>query len=235
MEAVGAAASLVGIADFALTVGETIWKIRKLWVEVQEAPDTIKSLQREISMLEKVLPGVNPNSDAEHVASHCREALGDLQNLVKDLSSEIDSGKRRRRGLAKLKVLLKKGDVEKFQCSLDRALNSMQIALASFQATQASLQSTQLDMVCIQMVQLTTLVQQQAVAMDEMRMKALRDKQQAAEYLQKEGEDDMPNKARYSLRKRGRIPELPWVEPSSSGYAILRSSRSKTSSICKLL
>lgn len=40
-ELLGTVASGIGVAEFALTVGESMSKLRRLWENVQEAPETI--------------------------------------------------------------------------------------------------------------------------------------------------------------------------------------------------
>lgn len=94
-------------------------------------------------------PAPNP------VTEYCREALDELRDLVEDLSNEIESSKKRGRRLAKLKTVLNKGHIDKFQRKLDKALHLLQFSLSSSQVAQASSHSTQLNTVLAQLGQLT--------------------------------------------------------------------------------
>lgn len=130
MEAIGATTSIIGLAEFALTVGKAISRLRRLWVEVQEAPETVRDLKQEVAVIETIFSGLFPSPTStsvrpeplldytptnEKLPAFCREALANLQDLVEDLSSEIESSKKPGRRLAKLKTILKKGNIEKFQ------------------------------------------------------------------------------------------------------------------------
>lgn len=171
-EILGAVASGFGVAEFALTVGESMSKLRRLWKDVQEAPETIATLQREISQLKKILldldngPGATLLAPAGPVpllndqpttpiTAHCREALRDLQSMIDDVSGEISSVKRGKRQLSKLKVVLKKSDIEKFQARLDKALDLLQPALLGLLMKHFGSHSKQLEVVSSQMVCLT--------------------------------------------------------------------------------
>lgn len=172
-EVLGSVASGFGVVEFAPTVGESIPKLRKLWKDIQDAPERIEALRTEAFLLETVLshlddgpgtaiiptPATGPRPvsipTTNLIAAHCRTALQDLHTLVDDLSNEISSAKRGRRVLAKLKVVLKKGDVDKFQKRLDKALGLFQCALSALQASHFGYQSTQLEFPSTTMVQLT--------------------------------------------------------------------------------
>lgn len=171
-EILGAVASGLGVAEFALTVGESMSKLRRLWKDVQEAPETIAALKSEISQLEKilldldngpgptVLPPAGPvpllnDQPTTPITAHCREALRDLQAMIDDVSGEINSVKRRKRHLSKFKIVLKKGDIEKFQARLDKALDLLQPALMSLLMKEFGSHSKQLEVVSSQMVYLT--------------------------------------------------------------------------------
>lgn len=146
-EILGTVASAIAVAEVGLKVGGTVLKLRELWKEVQEVPEKIQDLMREMEIWEPILSEIESNFEVDPTAgsntvtsqpfdssigrmssSFCREALRDLQELVKELSNEISSAKTRKRGIAKVKVLLKKDDLKKSQGRLKRAFRLLQSA-----------------------------------------------------------------------------------------------------------
>lgn len=142
-EVLGTISSALAVAEVGLKVGGTMLKLRELWKEVQGVPETIRDLMREIDIMEPLLADIerdlqddtslDPSSafnpaPGRMSASFCQEPLRELQGLVRDLSAGIGSAKKRKRGIAKVKVLLRKEDLNKFQSRLERAVRLLQSA-----------------------------------------------------------------------------------------------------------
>lgn len=150
-EVLGAVASGLAIAEVGLKVGGTVWKLRRLWQQVHEVPETIQDLMRQIEMMDPILsdheanlaihstaplrhPPVYNAASAIQSAAYCREALGDLRRLVDDLDGAVESEKRSRRTLARMRVMLKKDTIKGFQDRLERAIRLLQWAQVNYLA-----------------------------------------------------------------------------------------------------
>lgn len=146
-EILGTVSSAFAVAEVGVTVGSTLFKLRELWREVQDVPDKIQDLLAQIDIYGPLLadldrqlqvcplpgaivgtPSLFDTSVERKASSYCKEALSDLQDLVEELRSNISSAQRRKRGIAKFKVLLKKDDLNKFQGRLERAFWLLQFA-----------------------------------------------------------------------------------------------------------
>lgn len=120
-----------------------MWKLKKLWQEVHEVPSTIKDLMRQIEMMDPILSGHETNLGVQSIvlpirlstyngapptqsAAYCREALNDLRRLVEDLDGAVESEKRSRRTVARIRVVLKKNAIKGFQERLERAVRLLQ-------------------------------------------------------------------------------------------------------------
>lgn len=148
-EILGAVASGLAVAEVGLKVGGTVWKLKRLWQEVQEVPHTIAFLMKEIEIIEPVLSESEFNFNAQITAfpipsparngtpaalssAYCREALNDLRSLVEDLDGAITSEKKRKRTIARIRVVLKKDTIKGFQDRLERATRLLQSAQVNY-------------------------------------------------------------------------------------------------------
>lgn len=139
-EILGTVSSAIAVAEVGLKVGGTVLKLRRLWEEVQEVPEKIQDLMAQIDIYEPILADAERAFELDPVvgsaiglsqpldksigrtsSSQCREALRDLQQLIEELSGKIESARKGKRTIAKVKVLLKKDDLKKFQRRLKRA------------------------------------------------------------------------------------------------------------------
>lgn len=142
-EVLGAVASGLAVAEVGLKVGGTVWKLKSLWQQVHEVPETMQDLMKQIEMMDPILSdyetnlGVQSASLINHSptrhdsptnlsAAYGREALNNLRRLVEDLGEAIESEKRRRRTLAKMRVMLKNDTIKRFQERLERAIRLLQ-------------------------------------------------------------------------------------------------------------
>lgn len=148
-EILGAVASGLAVAEVGLKVGGTVWKLKRLWQEVHEVPETIAYLMKEIEIIEPVLSEFEGNFNAQIIAfptessayngaptalssAYCREALNDLRSLVEDLDRAVTSEKKRKRTVARIRVVLKEDTIKKFQGRLERATRLLQSAQVNY-------------------------------------------------------------------------------------------------------
>lgn len=162
-EILGTVSSAIAVAEVGLKVGGTLLKLRELWTEVQCVPQKIQDIMRQIDIYEPILADIERHLNAypmtgsdsgtsallnasigTKTSSYCREAFNDLQDLVEDLSRQITSTQRSKRGIGKLKVLLKKDDLKRFQTRLEQAACLLQLAHMSQQSAKLDYQSAQI-------------------------------------------------------------------------------------------
>lgn len=150
-EILGAVASGLAVAEVGLKVGGTVWKLRRLWQQVHEVPETIQDLMRQIEMMDPILSDHEANlgiqsttlprqlpaysaAPAIQSAVYCREALSNLRRLVDDLDGAVESEKRSRRTVARMRVVLKKDTIKGFQDRLERAMRLLQWSQVNYLA-----------------------------------------------------------------------------------------------------
>ncbi|KAH8781190.1 hypothetical protein F5883DRAFT_169007 [Diaporthe sp. PMI_573] len=148
-EVLGAVASGLALAEVGLKVGGTVWKLKMLWQQVHEVPQTIRDLMRQIEIMDPILSDHETYLDVqgagflEHLPTHhgstvtpsaeyCREALNNLRRLVEDLNGAIESEKRSRRTFARMRVVLKKDTIKGFQDRLAMAIELLQLAQVTY-------------------------------------------------------------------------------------------------------
>lgn len=144
-EVLGVFASGVAVAQVAATAGGAVLKLKRLWSEVKDVPDTIQDLMEQIDcidpalwqaeqqMAQNELPPLLWNDDAAvRSAAYCRKALVKLTELVDDLSVQITSSRRFSGKLAAVKVVLKKDELKKLERRLEGAVRMLQAAQQGF-------------------------------------------------------------------------------------------------------
>ncbi|KAI1871865.1 hypothetical protein JX265_005851 [Neoarthrinium moseri] len=134
-------ASGVAVAQVAGKAGGAVIKLKKLWDEVKDVPETIQCLMDQIDCLDPALweaeqhiaqnelPAMLWNdSAAVRSAEYCRKALSKLTELVDDLAVQISSSRGLSKRLAKVKVVLKKDELGKLERRLETAVRLLQTA-----------------------------------------------------------------------------------------------------------
>jgi hypothetical protein len=136
MAELGIVASGLGVASFAIQVGDSIMKLKNLWDAIKEAPADIKCLMEEIETLSLVLREMEPihNSNERSVNSTsgtrclelCRRSADILESVAKDLDDET----RRKKRMGGIKTVLKNESINKFR---DRLRSAQMMLLLSNQ------------------------------------------------------------------------------------------------------
>ena len=130
MAELGIVASGLGVASFAIQVGDSVMKLKNLWDAFKEAPADIKCLLEEIEILSLVLREVeqihNSNERSVNYPSGtrclelCRRSADILESVVKDL----DNDTRRKKRMGGIKAVLKNESINKF-CDRLRSAQTM--------------------------------------------------------------------------------------------------------------
>lgn len=132
-ELLGIITSAITVVETAGKVGSSILKLKRLWDEVKDVPQSIQALMDELEQVSSLLDAMETEfTEIRHIVrndkvakasmDYCRQAKGRLEGVVHELQQEINSQRRLRRGVAKFKVVLKSGLVSKHQEAMRYAL-----------------------------------------------------------------------------------------------------------------
>ncbi|KAK6224011.1 hypothetical protein LQW54_000157 [Pestalotiopsis sp. IQ-011] len=141
-EVLGVVASGIAVVDAAGQIGSGIIKLRRLWDEIKDVPETINSLMQQLELLAMVIgemetmqhssagDAIRPfNSKGMQLSMiRCREAMNTLDDLVSKLAMHVDSEKRSKRAKAKLKVALSKDNLAQCHNRLKDTVQLLQFA-----------------------------------------------------------------------------------------------------------
>ncbi|KAK7978784.1 hypothetical protein PG988_006274 [Apiospora saccharicola] len=152
-EVLGAVASSIALVEVAGKDGGAVFKLKRLWDEINNVPETIADLMIQIECLDPAIweaethfaqPAISPllwnDAAARRSAQCCRTALQRLTDLVDDLSAQINTAKRGRRKIACLKVMLKKEELRSLEKRLETAVRMLQSAQNGYMITLLKLQ-----------------------------------------------------------------------------------------------
>ena len=132
MEALGGAASVIGVASLAIQVCEELKKIHDFWQSVKEAPDDIKHISMEVDLFMTWLAVIANNYQRQgfdlrnpnHVAAAdtlklCLATVCEMKDGVKDLESRFSTDTKSRRW-ASVKFVFRKDKTEKVMQQIER-------------------------------------------------------------------------------------------------------------------
>lgn len=136
-EALGIVASGIAVGQLTAEIGRSIVKLKGLWDEVKEAPDTVQCMIDELDLLQLTLEGIEKDMDdktaaifvpaLEPVMKHCQAAGQSLSNIANDFKSQITASRSARRGLGKLRVALDKDVIQKHANRLQSAIRLLSL------------------------------------------------------------------------------------------------------------
>jgi DNA repair ATPase RecN len=142
-EILGVVASGITVVETAGVLGTKLLALKRLWDEVKDVPETIQDLMTRIEVLQPLLDQIENDfhnlgsvprkrlegdESAIRCVEHCRTAVSQLSALSDELSVRINSKQRTRRGIAKVRVLIKKDILQKFEGQLQNALHLLNLA-----------------------------------------------------------------------------------------------------------
>ncbi|RYO96982.1 hypothetical protein DL766_005420 [Monosporascus sp. MC13-8B] len=145
-EVVGLVASSVTLAGVAVKIGGVVFKLKELWDEIQDVPQTIAYLMKQIEIADSIVSEME-NEVKEHARFNpmifddtamrnstelCRHAVQNLVNLADDLRIQIDAQRKIKRGIAKVKVRFKKEVLAEHEKRLRDAFSIMAAAQHSY-------------------------------------------------------------------------------------------------------
>ncbi|KAF7890434.1 hypothetical protein EAF00_008749 [Botryotinia globosa] len=140
-EVLGTVASGIGVAQLAGNLASSIIKLKGYWDEIQDAPDDISFLAREIDSHHLILRSILESqakitssgraSDMflEHSLKLCEDSSNELNELVKALGEEMNSRNKWRSKLGATKVVLKKEQLKRLKKRMKNASKVMNTAI----------------------------------------------------------------------------------------------------------
>lgn len=141
-EILGAVASGISVAQLAGNLVSSIIKLKSYWDQIQDAPDDISFLVREIDthhfILRSILEsqakiassGRTSNTFLENSLKLCEDSSDELNQLVKALEKEINSSNKWRSKLGATKVVLKNDQLKKLKRRMKNATRLMNLAIS---------------------------------------------------------------------------------------------------------
>lgn len=144
-EVIGIVSSGIAIAQLAGSVGAVAIKLNGLWQEIKDVPETIQYIMNHLSILGTIVNEMETigNSNSLHDSAagqphrpspsplaiqQCQMACKDLENIVRDLSVDIESSRKRKRLMGKVAVVLKKDTLAKYEMRLQNAFQLLSLA-----------------------------------------------------------------------------------------------------------
>ncbi|WZH47331.1 uncharacterized protein QYS62_008475 [Fusarium acuminatum] len=142
-EILGLASSIITIVGVAGKLGTSTVRLKRLWDEVQDVPESIR---RCIDHLELLAPAIeemdnefqqtrhmvqNDNA-AKRSLEYSRKAVETLETLVRDMESQITATRKRKRFVAQFKVMIKKEVMEEHQRQLNSALQLVSLSQQTY-------------------------------------------------------------------------------------------------------
>ncbi|XXG95806.1 hypothetical protein Hte_002077 [Hypoxylon texense] len=143
-------AGALALAEVAVKATTAISQLKELYEEVQGVPETLQGLSEQVSILTPFVFELDRISTADPLLSndaairstteYCRKSLQGLIVIVEHLRVQINSNKRLIRGLAKVKVVLKKKVLVDFEKRLQIVIRMLSSAQQSYMMAMIRLQ-----------------------------------------------------------------------------------------------
>ncbi|TGO77295.1 hypothetical protein BELL_0114g00110 [Botrytis elliptica] len=128
MDGLSSASAVFAVVSVAVQLAETIHKLVDFWKAVEDAPDNIASIFRELGLLSKILTQSHELAQLHSFSDIFDEALKDccskilkLHSKVEDTRRNLNSSKLRKRKWAAWKIVLQKPEIDSLQKSISEA------------------------------------------------------------------------------------------------------------------
>ncbi|KAH6683549.1 hypothetical protein F5X68DRAFT_262983, partial [Plectosphaerella plurivora] len=145
-EIVGAVASGFTLAGVAVSSARAVIRLRQLWSEVKEVPQSIQGLMLKVELFETIILEMEqtatvtptdrqltrgPDSAIARSTEHCQRQLKGLSDLINDLEAAITAQKRPKRMVAKVKVALGGSRLAEFERRMRDVVDTLTISMAA--------------------------------------------------------------------------------------------------------
>lgn len=126
MDGLSGAASGLAVVSLTIQLADSIKKLCDFWDSVQDAPNDIRAIVKEMRLLSAVLEGIQlneldygPDPTTRSVLETCADKVKTLFGLVDDLEPGFTSMSKRVRKWSALKATLRSEKIKKFRVSLE--------------------------------------------------------------------------------------------------------------------
>ncbi|KAF6794618.1 hypothetical protein CSOJ01_13661 [Colletotrichum sojae] len=133
-EVFGVVISVLTVAEMAGKLGSSVLRLQRLWREVQDVPENINQLTRQLDLLRPILLDMeSQHSDNDQTTTslsiqYCHQAVDELERLAEDLQRQIVSAKKSLRTITKLKVTFKKDAMRGYHERLQLSMHMLSLA-----------------------------------------------------------------------------------------------------------
>lgn len=138
MDGISGAASGIAVVSLAIQLADSIKKLCEFWDSVQDAPNDIRAIVKELRLFSAVLEGIQlnelrygPDPITRSVLESCADKVSALVGLVDDLEPGFASMSIRVRKWSAFKATLRSEKIKKFRVSLDETKITLRLARQS--------------------------------------------------------------------------------------------------------
>ena len=135
MDGLSGAASGIAVVSIAIQLADSIKKLYEFWTSVQDAPEDIRAIVKELRLLSAVLDGIKlneqrygPDPTTTIVLESCTDKVTALVGLVDDLEPGFASTSRRHRKWSAFKMTLRSEKIKKLRVSLEETKATLILA-----------------------------------------------------------------------------------------------------------
>ncbi|KAF7947472.1 hypothetical protein EAE96_008559 [Botrytis aclada] len=128
MDGLSSASAVFAVVSVAVQLAETIHKLVDFWKAVEDAPDNVASIFRELELLSKILTQSHEVAQLHSFSDILDEALKDCCSKILKLHSKVEvtrlklnSSKLRKRKWAAWKIVFQKSEIDSLQKSISEA------------------------------------------------------------------------------------------------------------------
>lgn len=159
-------AEVIGVVSGALTFAtvvaqatKSIFQIRDCWSQIRDAPEDLQRLVREVEIFGLILTDIEEDLSKDEVAgvlknsNHalqslelCKEAAVDLETVSDSLIKEIRPISGLTRTYASLKVVIKKGSIEKYRTRLGNASRLLSLSQQCYTRSASTVDTSELGL-----------------------------------------------------------------------------------------
>lgn len=146
MEALGAGASVIAFVQAASAIAKCIVKAKQLWDHLKDIPRELSELIEDVEAFEacfqdieaqfndpRIPKSVWDDGTAKRSLHHCKRALKILEDLVNDLSTQIEAKKGFKKKVVLVKAHTKQELLTRYQNRLERCVQYLNMSAYSYQ------------------------------------------------------------------------------------------------------
>lgn len=140
-EVIGVVSGAITFATVVVQLGKSIVTLRNCWNQLNDAPEDIRRLVREIELLSLILGDLEEDLSQDSVSialsnskyvlkciTLCKEAVKDLDSMCIDIVRDTKPVKNLRRVFKSTKLVIQKGKIEKHVARLQFVMHLLELS-----------------------------------------------------------------------------------------------------------